>query len=164
MKKKAFELPDDQCERLKRSEMMAMQLLLADLSNLRYAKDDLAARLESIPSGKARMNMLVGSFDSLVKDLIGTISDKQRHHLQGICRDMELRLVPKFSAGKTSVVLTKDEGKELVNAAQRKCVDCVKDAEEARSCKLCQLLEAVVPLDKYDGFLCPYNLATWADE
>ena len=163
--KEPFELPDDQCERLKRQEMMAAQMMLTCFSNLMYVREDLQDRLGQVPYGRQRMNMLIGQFRSLLTDTMGTVSDKQRHHLQGVVKDMEVRLVPKMTPITTSVVLTKDEGKELVNAAQEQCRVCSLDSEECRQCKLYRLLEAVVPLDDYSGYSCPYGtkIHEWED-
>jgi hypothetical protein len=158
-----FELPDDQCERLTRDEMQAMQMLMSSLSNVRYAKEDLQRRLGTFPGGIGRMNMLIGQFESLFRDLCGTVSDKQRKHLRGVCNDMEVRLVPKLTGRRTSLLLTPEEGKELVTFAQAQCVDCLKETEEAKRCKLCQLLTTVVPLNNYDGILCPYSRAEWEE-
>ena len=162
--KERFELPDDQCERLTRTETQAVTMLLTSLSNLRYAREDLKRRLECVPSGKARMNMAIGQMQSLVQDVCGTVTDKQRKHLRNICTDMEIRLVPKATGRKVSVVLTKEEAMELVDAAQAKCSYCFKGYEESRKCKLCKLLECVVPLDEYSSLSCPYSGATWEEE
>lgn len=42
-----YTLPDADCERLRRSEMNAVRMLLALLSSVSYAKDDLRGRLWS---------------------------------------------------------------------------------------------------------------------
>ena len=55
MKRKPYTLPDDQCERLLRSEMTALRILLAALSSAAYAQTDLQKRLECIPYGKERL-------------------------------------------------------------------------------------------------------------
>lgn len=162
--KERFELPDDQCERLTRTETQAVTMLLTSMSNLRYAREDLKKRLECVPSGKARMNMVIGQFESLIRDVCGTVTDKQRKHLQNICKDMEVRLMPKMMNRKVSVVLTVDEAKELIDAAQAKCTYCFKDYEESRECKLCKLLECAVPLEDYSSLSCPYSGAKWEEE
>jgi hypothetical protein len=35
------------------------------------------------------------------------------------------------------------------------------DSNECRNCPLEKVLEKVVPLDRYDSVLCPYNMAPW---
>ena len=155
--KEPYELPDEQCERLKRMEQQACQMLLVCVSSMRYVREDLKDRLECVPSGTQRMNMLIGQIESLTRDIMGTVSDKQRYHLQNIVKDMENRLMPKFTPTNTSVVMTKDEAKMLVDAAQEHCIPCMKDCEECRSCKLYNLMTAIVPLDNYDSTMCPYS-------
>ena len=75
--KEPYMLPDDQCERLVRSEMNAVRMMLAALSVAAYAQEDLKNRLECVPAGNQRMRMAVGSLRSVINDLIGTISRAQ---------------------------------------------------------------------------------------
>ena len=77
--------------------------------------------------------------------------------------DFEIRLTPKMTPSKTSVVMQKDEFKELVDLARAKCRDCMDDDEECEKCKLFQLLTVLLPLDDYSGMLCPYNMGEWAN-
>ena len=53
-----YMLPDEDCERLKRSEMTAVRMLLAHLSSAKYAQEDLQDRLECIPNGRMRMRLV----------------------------------------------------------------------------------------------------------
>ena len=46
-KREPYMLPDEQCERLRRSEMQAVRMMLAVISVAAYAKEDLADRLKS---------------------------------------------------------------------------------------------------------------------
>lgn len=162
--KERYELPDDQCERLTRSEMQSLTMLMANLTDLLAARDDLKGRLECVPSGAARMNMLIGQMRSLLQDIFGTVTDKQRRHLRNICKDQEIRLVPKTMPNRTSVIYTKEEAKELIDAAMVKCIDCFKDDEESRDCVLRKNLEVWVPLDSYSAICCPYSKSEWEDE
>ena len=99
-----------------------------------------------------------------MNDLIGTISRSQCRQIYGTMRDFEMRLLPKLTPGSTNILMTKDQGKELLDCARWKCHACVEDGEEARKCKLYQLLEATTPMDNYgDGMLCPYALAEWEE-
>ena len=52
-----YTLPDADCERLRRNEMNAVRMLLALLSTMSYAKDDLRDRLECVPNGNRRFRM-----------------------------------------------------------------------------------------------------------
>ena len=64
-----------------------------------------------------------------------------------------------------SLVLEEETAKELVNAAQAKCkYDCIPDLDGDRNCELCKILEAVVPLEKYESSTCPYWHAEWEDK
>ena len=162
--KKPYMLLDEDCERLNRTEMQAVRMMLAALSVAAYAEDDLKKRLECVPAGNRRMKMAVGGLRSVVNDLIGTISRNQCKQIYGTMRDFEMRLLPKLTPWSTNIIMTKDQGKELLDCARWQCHDCVKDGEEARKCKLYQLLEATTPMDDYgNGMLCPYALAEWRD-
>ena len=74
----------------------------------------------------------------------------------------ETRMVPKMTPSKTTVLVQKEEFRQLVDAAQVKCSECTDDSEQCKACGLFKLLKIVVPLESYEGtFLCPYNLAGW---
>ena len=162
--KEPYMLPDEDCERLNRIEMQSVRMLLAALSVAAYAEKDLEKRLECVPAGNQRMRMAVGSLRSVVNDLIGTISRSQCKQIYGTMKDFEMRLLPKAMPGSTSVVMTKEQGKDLLDCARWKCHACVEDGEACRQCKLYQLLEATTPMDDYgDGMICPYALAEWED-
>lgn len=161
--KTPLEWPEKDRERLTRTEIQSMQWLLNALSSIGYARDDFQKRLECIPAGKQRMNMLFGLARSLFRDLQGTVPEKQLRQIRNAADDLEVRMVPKLTPAKTTVTLDKDIAMELVDAAQVKCTDCLKENEEARDCKLCKLLEVVVPLNRYDTFYCPYSGVSWED-
>jgi len=162
-KRVPYSLPDDQCERLRRTELIAVKLLLAHLSTAAYGQEDLAERLECIPHGKARYRLALGALRSVVDDLIGTVSKAQCKQIMGTMRDYEMRLVPKATPQTSNIVMTREAGVELMELAREKCHGCVEDGEGCRKCRLYQILEATTPLDDYgDGLICPYALAVWA--
>ena len=160
--KEPYMLPEEDCERLNRFEMQSVRMMLAALSVAAYAEKDLADRLECVPAGNRRMKMAVGSLRSVINDLIGTISRSQCRQIHGTMNDFEMRLVPKLTPGSTNILMTKEQGKDLLDCARWKCHDCVEDGEKCRECRLYQLLEATTPLDNYgNGMVCPYALAEW---
>ena len=159
-----YMLPDADCERLNRTEMVAVRMMLAALSVAAYAKEDLKDRLECVPDGNRRMRMAVGGLRAICDDLVGTISQSQCRQIHGTMKDFEMRLLPKLTPGSTNIIMTKDQGKELLDCARWKCHACVEDGERCRQCKLYQLLTSILPLDEYhDRMLCPYNLGEWAN-
>lgn len=161
-KRQAYSLPDEDCERLKRTELVAVKMLLAHLSTAKYAQEDLAHRLECIPDGKARMRLAVGGLSAVCDDLIGTVSREQAKQLYGTMRDYDLRLVPKATPGTANIILTREQGVDLMNIARDRCKACVEDGNSCRTCRLYQILEATTPLDDYGGdMICPYSLADW---
>ena len=73
-----------------------------------------------------------------------------------------MRLAPKATPSKTSVVMQKEEYRSLVDMARIKCTECAEDDVSCEACELFQLLTVINPLDEYHGrFLCPYNLGKW---
>lgn len=163
--KEAYSLPENERERVTRTEMHTLQWLLNALSSLCYAEDDLKSRLECVPNGRQRLKLNIGQLRSLLRDLFGTIPERQRRQIQNSAQDMEVRLVPKMTPRKISLVLDEETAKELVNAAQAKCrYDCVPDLDGDRNCELCKILEAVIPLEKYESATCPYWHAEWEDK
>ena len=161
---KPLKLPDEDCERLTRSQMILVQRILAFNSDLAYAKEDLAKRMESIPHGKERLNMLVGGAESLFRDLLGTISYKQRRQIRNTAKDYVMVLQPKLTPGNTRISLANEDFRELVEMARYKCRNCAEDGEGARKCPLYQWMEANVPLEDYgSGLVCPYYTIGWED-
>lgn len=157
-------LPEADCERLNRIEMQAVRMMLAALSVATYAKEDLHDRLECVPSGNQRMRLAVGALRAICDDLVGTISRGQCKQIYGTLRDFEMRLLPKLTPGSTNIIMTKEQGKDLLDCARWKCQSCVEDGEACRQCRLYQLLEATTPMDNYgDGLVCPYSMAEWEE-
>lgn len=164
-KDKPFELPESQCERLTRQEFACIRSIMVLASDLTLARDDLKKRLECVPSGQERLNMVLGGINSLFKDLIGTVTDRQRRQLRNQAKDMTLQIVPKLSRKDNRVMIYIDDVKELVNCAREKCTGCVDTDEEARHCRLYQWLEGNVPLDDYgDDLICPYASIDWREQ
>ena len=162
--KKPFSLPEEDKERLTRKEVEGMEWMMNLINSLAYAKEDLARRLETVPAGKQRMNMVYGQFKSLMWDISGTIPERQQKRLDNIVKDMRMQIVPKMTPTTTTVFMTKADAMELVDSAQVKCSRCAEFNEKSeRECKLRKLLETVVPLKSYDGLMCPYSKAKWED-
>lgn len=156
--------PEEDCERMTRTEFEATRCLLGATSYLAHARDDLGKRLECIPGGRQRMAMLMGSVKSLSNAVIDTMTRQQAKQMHNVMRDMEMRMVPKLTPSKTNVLMPVDAAKTLVTCAQYKCRDCVAYGEEARRCELYKVLEALTPLDDYgNGLTCPYYRAEIED-
>ena len=71
MKKTWYQLQEEDCERLNRTEMTALRWSLAAINSCAYAQDDLAKRLECIPDGKVRWRLMLGQLRALCNDLLG---------------------------------------------------------------------------------------------
>ena len=153
----------DDAVRLTRQEKMSMIVLAYVATCIDELQTELADRLKMIRQGEDRAHMLSTAVDELLNDLRLTIPINQRMNLQNTAMDFEIRLTPKMTPSKTSVVMQKDEFKELVDLARAKCRDCMDDDEECEKCKLFQLLTVLLPLDDYSGMLCPYNMGEWAN-
>lgn len=159
-----YSLPEKDCERLKRTEMIGMRMLLAHLSSAAYFQEDLHDRLECIPDGNRRLRLAIGGMRAVCDDLIGTITRAQAKQIYGTMKDYDLRLVPKLTPGTVNIILTKEQGKDLMDLARERCTGCVEDGESCRECRLYKILESTTPLDDYgDGLICPYSLAVWKE-
>ena len=155
---------EEDCERMTRTEFEATRCLLGATSYLAHARDDLGKRLECIPGGRQRMNMLMGQVKSLSNAIVDTMTTQQAKQMWNVMKDMDMRMVPKMTPSKTNVLLPVEAAKTLVSSAQHKCRVCVADGEEARKCELYKVLEALTPLDSYgDGLTCPYYLSEIED-
>lgn len=161
MKKTTFyQLPEEDCERLRRPEMASLRWLISALNSVALAEANLQNRLECIPNGKSRYRLMLGQLRAICNDLIGTTPREQCKQIQNVTNDMELRLVPKYTQNANVVILNVEDMSYIVRHAQKDeelCQTCVKDGNECRSCKMYQLLSAVAPLEDYgSGMMCPY--------
>jgi len=163
MKQTWYQLPEDDCERLNRDEMQAVRWTLAAVNSVAQAQEPLQKRLECIPNGKSRWRLLLGQMRAVTNDIIGTIPYKQCVNIKNVMMDMELRLVPKYSAAENRVVMDAKDLAFLIDAAKRDmCAGCIYTGDECRKCELYKILSAITPLKDYgNGMICPYNLAEW---
>lgn len=149
-------------ENLTKSEKRALMFLSNLAGTLFDAKDDLKERVKMLEDGEKRLDDLAEGSLKLLNDLRTTIPMRQRNTLNNTALDYEYRLVPKLTPSSKSVVVAKEDFRELVDAAQYRCRECIEDSESAKKCKLYQILASTVPLEYYpDMGLCPYNLAGW---
>lgn len=157
-------MEEKDCERLNRGEFEAVRCLLGAVSYTAHARDDLQKRLECIPGGKQRMNMILGGLRAIADDLIGTIPQGQCKQIRNTMQDMEMRMVPKLMPMSQNVILEKDVAKALIDTTREKCAGCVEDEVSCRECALYKVLESFLPLDNYEnGLLCPYSMSEWKD-
>ena len=156
-------IPDDKCVRLVRNEPLAVRLILAALSCMASAEDDLHDRLAQVPDGQDRLHTLTAQFRELCDDIACTINRNQCRHIYNTMKDFEMRLVPKLTPATTNIIMDKETGKALIDCARWKCHECAEDSVQCRTCTLYKLLEATTPLDDYDGLICPYALREWAN-
>ena len=145
-----------------RQEKMSILFLMNTVSAMMDSRDELKDRVSRIEGGAELMDTMVDSSEKLLTEIRKTIPTDQRVSINNVSKDMEMRMVPKMTPSKTTVLVQKEEFRQLVDAAQVKCRDCTEDNVKCRECGLFKLLKVVLPLDTYDGtFLCPYNLAGW---
>ena len=157
-------LAEEDCERLRRAEFEAMRCLLGAVSYAATAREDLQKRLECVPDGKRRMNMVLGGLKAIADDLIGTVPRGQCRQIRNTMQDMEMRMVPKMTGMSQNVILEKENAKALIDVAMKQCRGCVEDDVSCRECGLYRVLVSFLPLDTYDnGMLCPYSLSEWKD-
>jgi ribonuclease D len=145
-----------------RSEKMSILFLMNTVSAMMDSREELANRVSRIDGGKELMDTMVESSEKLLTEIRRTIPEDQRMSLNNISKDMEMRMVAKMTPSKTTVLVQKEDFRQLVDAAQVKCLECVDDNEQCKRCGLFKLLKNVVPLETYEGtMLCPYNMAGW---
>lgn len=150
--------------RLKRNEKLSMLHMMYAVTVIDDLKTDICDRIEMIQDGMERLDRIAKESDALLNELRVTIPENQRIAMQHTAEDYEIRLTPKATPSENNVIITKEEFRELVDAAKTKCMDCTLDDEECSKCKLYQLFTSVVPLDNYNALnLCPYNLGGWAN-
>lgn len=145
-----------------RKEKMSILFLMNTVSAMMDSRDELRDRVSRIEGGPELMDTMCETAQKLLTEIRKTIPNAQRHNINNVSKDMEMRMVPKATPSKTTVLVQKEEFRTLVDAAQAKCRDCADTPEEAEKCELFKLLKVVVPLDRYTGtLLCPYNEIRW---
>lgn len=161
MKTTWFSLPDEQCERLNRTEMQSVRWMLAALNSCIYAQRDLDKRLEMIPNGKTRFRLMLGQIRAICNDLVGTTPKGQCKQIKNTMNDMDLRLVPKMAPVGNRVVVDVHDLHYIVSHAQKDeelCQTCVRTGDECKECQLYRILEAIAPLEDWgSGMICPYG-------
>ena len=163
MSRPPFAVPSrDDAWDVTRPEKLSILFLMNTVSAMMDSKEELRDRVSRIDGGPEMMDTMCEVSEKLLTEIRRTIPEKQRHNINNISRDMEMRMVPKATPRKTTVLMQKEEFRSLVDAAQEKCMLCTEDGEGCRECKLYQLLTVVLPLDPHEpGNLCPYNMAGW---
>ena len=145
-----------------RQEKISIMFLMNTVSSMMDSREDLKDRVSRIDGGPELMDTMADSAEKLLTEIRRTIPEDQRVSINNVSKDMEMRMVPKMTPSKTTVVVQKEDFRQLVDAAQVKCRECTEDSEQCKVCGLFKLLKVVIPLESYDGtFLCPYNMAGW---
>lgn len=150
--------------RLNRTEKIAMMWLYQAATVLCELQNGLSdERIGMVENGRERMEKLSADVEQLVDDLRVTIPENQRMNIHNTSLDCEMRLTPKATPSSVSVVIQKEEFRELVDFARVQCLTCTyTDTECEERCSLYKLLTSILPLDEYHStFLCPYNMGEW---
>jgi len=154
----------DDAVRITRNEKVGMIVLAYAATVLDDLQTEMKDRLRMIENGPERIAELAARTDELLNELRATIPMNQRLNLQNTAKDYDMRLSPKMTPTRTSVVMQKEEFKELVDHARARCRECTDDDEECEKCRLFQLLTVILPLDDYHHqLLCPYNMGEWGN-
>ena len=150
--------------RLMRNEKMSMLHLMYAVTILEDLQIEINDRLRMVPDGRNRLAEIAQAADRLLYEVRITVPENQRSSIQNTAMDYEMRLTPKATPSEQSVLMTKEEFRELVDSARAKCKECTLDDQECEKCNLYRLLTSVLPMDDYhDRLLCPYNLGEWAN-
>lgn len=160
---KQFAIPSrDDAWMVTRREKVSILFLMNTVSSMMDSREELKDRISRIEGGTAAMDQMCQNAEWLLTEIRKTIPTEQRKNINNVSKDMEMRMVPKMTPSKTTVLMQKEEFRALVDAAQVKCRECTDDNEECRKCKLFQLLTVILPMDRYDdSYLCPYNARDW---
>ena len=163
MSKPPFAIPSrEDAWLVTRPEKLSILFLMNTVSAMMDSHEELKDRVSRIEGGPEMMDEMVTVSEKLLTEIRRTIPTDQRHNINNVSKDMEMRMVPKSTPRKTTVLVQKEEFRALVDAAQEKCRECTETNDDSRKCKLFQLLTVILPMDRYDiGFLCPYNARDW---
>lgn len=135
--------------------------LMYAVSVLVDSQKDLKERVDMIGGGEVLKN-LAQNADDFLNDIRKTIPENQRISMMNTAKDYEMRMMPVTTPSETSVAVTKEEFRQLVDCARAKCRECILDDHECEECELFRLLTSVLPMDNYHALnLCVYNLGEW---
>lgn len=156
--KEPYRCPEADRERVRKSEMTAIKMLITLLSVTANAKDDLADRLKRIPRGRWKIAAAFGLLYSVIEDVRGTIPKNQNLQIEGTINDYKVQVVPRAVPLSDNVVMTRSQAWELVRMAKDRCTACTEDGYSCRQCRLYKFLEATDPQEDYgSGISCPYS-------
>ena len=149
--------------RLTRNEKIAMMWLYQAATVLCELQNGLSdERIGMVENGLERLKKLSEEVNQLVDDLRVTIPENQRMNIHNTSLDCEMRLTPKATPSSVSVVIQKEEFRDLVDHARVHCLTCTETDTECEECDLYKLLTSILPLDDYHStYLCPYNMGEW---
>lgn len=160
--KKMLDPSREDAVRLTRTEKMSMLHLMYAVTILEDLSIEIPDRIGMVENGHDKLQELARNADKLLNEIRITVPENQRRSIQNTAQDYEMRLTPKATPGETSVVMTKDEFRELVECARTKCTECTYDDEECEQCSLFRLLTSILPMEDYHSLnLCVYNLGKW---
>ena len=125
--------------------------------------EDLKDRLQMIPDGMNRSETMIESLEALMLDMTGTVPEKQRKTIVNIEKDMDLRLVPKFTPMTNRCVMDVRDLAYIVRAAKKDiCLGCVMDGIECKECELYQILASITPPEDWgEDTRCPFDREDW---
>lgn len=89
------EIPDEELIRLDQNEMNSLLWLFSALSICKNSEDDLSGKLDLIPEGKYRFQLMLELLQSITSDLVKITPAEQREQLKNAMNDMELRIARK---------------------------------------------------------------------
>lgn len=163
MSKPQFAIPSrEDAWPVTRTEKLSILFLMNTVSSMMDSREELRERVSRIEGGQEMMDTMCTVSEKLLTEIRRTIPEDQRHNINNISKDMEMRMKPKQTPSETKVIVEKEDFRELIDATQVRCRECTDDNEECKKCRLYQLLLIHLPLDRYDGtFLCPYNARDW---
>ena len=116
-----------------RPEKLSILFLMNTVSSMMDSREELRDRVSRIDGGTEMMDTMCEVSEKLLTEIRRTIPEKQRHNINNISKDMEMRMVPKATPSKTMVLMQKEEFRELVDAAQEKCLLCTDDKSARRA-------------------------------
>lgn len=158
-KRTPYSLPQEERERLYRSEMNAVIYFKCALAAAGYCWTDLAKRLDCIPRGRQRFKSAMGAFNAVIEDVLGTVPPESEKRLNNITRDFKIVLAPQPMSEPKKLILDMEDANTVIDKALKNCGDCYKSDDEARrTCRFYKVMETYCPLDDYgNGMICQYG-------
>lgn len=142
-----------------RHEMEMVELMMFSVGILRSEESRTIDRIKMVKRGPQRFHTVLTIMENLLADIIGTISEGNCRQLKALQKNGRLSIKPQPVAEIPGYYLfPRETGNAILESClKNECALCIKDSDEYPKCSLYKALIDVMPPDKLNKYICPYQ-------